>query len=133
MASHDCVDKISIVARVRPLVRPEIEKGLRVSAEIDEDRNAVILRKNGMRKTFVCDRVYGQDSVTKSIFNATVAPLCDKTFDGYNTSVLLYGQTGSGKSHTCQALMSEAFRLFFAKIGSIQNPKIKVFCVIVVF
>ena len=57
MAGNDCVDMFAIVARVRPLVRAEIEKGWRVSAEIDEDRNVVILRKSGMRKTFKCDHV----------------------------------------------------------------------------
>eukprot|EP00945_MAST-04E_sp_MAST-4E-sp1_P003988 g3988.t1 len=127
MAGNDCVDMFAIVARVRPLVRAEIEKGWRVSAEIDEDRNVVILRKSGMRKTFKCDHVHGQDSATKSVFNANVAPLCDKTFDGYNTAVLLHGQTGAGKSYTGHALVNEAFRLIFAKIGAVQNPKIRHF------
>ena len=51
------------------------------------------------RKLFIFDRVFGEDSTQKGIWEY-LHDSVDSFLQGYNVSILAYGQSGSGKSYT---------------------------------
>ena len=54
------------------------------------------------RKTYTFDRVFGQYSTQKGVFDAVVRPAVDEALASYNCTVFAYGQTGTGKTYTMQ-------------------------------
>ena len=50
------------------------------------------------RKTYAFDKIFGQYSSQKDIFNTTVKAAVDEALSGYNCTVFAYGQTGTGKT-----------------------------------
>ena len=45
------------------------------------------------------DRVFGPAATQADVYRE-VAPLIDKSIEGFNCTVFAYGQTGTGKTHT---------------------------------
>jgi kinesin family protein 4/21/27 len=54
---------------------------------------------SGGRKTFVFDRVFGEDEDQIGVFEY-VTESVSSFVQGYNVSILAYGQSGAGKSYT---------------------------------
>lgn len=57
-------------------------------------------RTRHKEEKFVFDHVFNQHSTQEAIYEATVQPLIDKLFEGYNCSCFAYGATGAGKTFT---------------------------------
>ncbi|PVU93670.1 hypothetical protein BB561_003124 [Smittium simulii] len=49
---------------------------------------------------FVYDKIYGEDSTQKELYEGTTQGLIRSVFEGYNGSVFAYGATGCGKTYT---------------------------------
>ncbi|KAJ2030861.1 tubulin-dependent ATPase kip3 [Coemansia sp. S610] len=49
---------------------------------------------------FVFDRVYGEESSQRDIYEGTTRGLLDSVMHGYNATVFAYGATGCGKTYT---------------------------------
>jgi len=101
---------IQVAVRVRPLNPRERDDGHRNCVQFDDDTRQVVLTavdkntllqlRGATAKGYAFDRRYSQHTISDEIYDDTVAALVEKTFQGYNATVLAYGQTGSGKTHT---------------------------------
>ena len=60
-----------------------------------------------MSKTFSFDKVFGQYSTQREVFNSMVAPVVDEVMQGFNCTVFAYGQTGTGKTHTMEGNVTD--------------------------
>lgn len=54
----------------------------------------------GRTHQYTLDKVYGPESTTQQLYDASVKPLVRAALEGYHTSVLAYGQTSTGKTFT---------------------------------
>jgi kinesin family member C2/C3 len=87
---------IRVICRVRPILEVERRSGEDVDVtEILTDEELIIQRDSQTRSKYEYDRVFGQTSSQKEVFDA-VQPLCISVLDGYNVCIFAYGQTGSG-------------------------------------
>ncbi|KAJ2722987.1 tubulin-dependent ATPase kip3 [Coemansia sp. Benny D115] len=70
--------------------------------EDDGDRRATVGASNKRHKDirFVFDRVYGDDSTQRDVYEGTTRGLLDSVMNGYNATVFAYGATGCGKTYT---------------------------------
>ncbi|KAJ1829416.1 tubulin-dependent ATPase kip3 [Coemansia sp. RSA 2599] len=68
----------------------------------DDGRRATVGASNKRYKDirFVFDRVYGEDSTQKDVYEGTTRGLLDSVMNGYNATVFAYGATGCGKTYT---------------------------------
>eukprot|EP00158_Paraphelidium_tribonemae_P007080 Partr_v1_DN28102_c0_g1_i2_m55385 putative Kinesin family member len=62
--------------------------------------------KEGDKKTFTFDSVFGIDSVQTDVYKQSAYPIIEAVLDGYNGTIFAYGQTGSGKTHTMMGELS---------------------------
>jgi hypothetical protein len=101
---------VRVIARIRPLLKKELEKDVIVSAT-----NSTIVRipnpKNDAEiYSFQFNSVYEQDTTQQEIFDNEVAPTVKHLFNGFDVTTFAYGVTGSGKSHTMRGGKSLADR-----------------------
>ncbi|KAJ2802172.1 tubulin-dependent ATPase kip3 [Coemansia guatemalensis] len=70
--------------------------------ENDGDRRAPVGASNKRHKDirFVFDRVYGEESTQRDLYEGTTRGLLDSVMSGYNATVFAYGATGCGKTYT---------------------------------
>ncbi|KAJ2711190.1 tubulin-dependent ATPase kip3 [Coemansia spiralis] len=70
--------------------------------EHDSDRWAPVAASNKRHKDirFVFDRVYGDESSQRDVYEGTTRGLLDAVMTGYNATVFAYGATGCGKTYT---------------------------------
>ncbi|KAJ2781837.1 tubulin-dependent ATPase kip3 [Coemansia javaensis] len=70
--------------------------------ENDGDRRAPVAASNKRHKDirFVFDRVYGEESTQREVYEGTTRGLLDAVMSGYNATVFAYGATGCGKTYT---------------------------------
>lgn len=107
-----------MVARVRPLLKNEIDKDVIVTASSapgDKDDSKSIVRIPNPKKeselyTFQFSSVYDQAATQADIFDNEVSPTVKHLFKGFDVTLFAYGVTGTGKTHTMRGGKSMAER-----------------------
>ncbi|CAI5703086.1 unnamed protein product [Peronospora effusa] len=94
---------VQVAVRCRPLNSREKSAGRGAVVQCKPNSSEVAVVK---RKTYTFDRVFGQYSTQKDVFDAVVRPAVDEALAGYNCTVFAYGQTGTGKTFTMQGDLS---------------------------
>ncbi|KAF2653032.1 kinesin family protein-like protein [Lophiostoma macrostomum CBS 122681] len=110
---------VRVVARIRPLLKQELDKDTIVTADSPEGGNnaasPTIVRipnpKNDTESfSFQFSSVYEQDATQQQLFDSEVAPTVKHLFNGFDTTIFAYGVTGTGKTHTMRGGKSMADR-----------------------
>ncbi|KAL5120901.1 hypothetical protein ACEQ8H_001088 [Pleosporales sp. CAS-2024a] len=107
---------VRVIARIRPLLKHELDKDTIVSAEtIDGEKNATVVRlpspKNDAESfSFQFSSVYEPDATQQQLFDAEIAPTVKQLFNGFDLSIFAHGCTGTGKTHTMRGGKSLADR-----------------------
>ncbi|KAF2213593.1 hypothetical protein CERZMDRAFT_39180 [Cercospora zeae-maydis SCOH1-5] len=99
---------VRVVARIRPLLKDEIEKDVIVDAARAPAQTAgsdTIVRIPNPKKeselyTFEFTSVYGQHATQQEFFEQEVSPTVKHLFKGFDVTLFAYGVTGTGKTHT---------------------------------
>lgn len=97
---------VRVVARLRPLLKGELEKDTIVEAAgIDTTAAPTIVRipnpKNEAEAySFQFNSVYDQQATQQQIFDNEIAPTVKHLFKGFDVTIFAYGVTGTGKTHT---------------------------------
>ena len=129
-------ENITVVVRVRPLLRFEEERGGGASVVSLEPADGRSLTVNGheprhkLRVTF--DAALGASSTQTEVYSH-IKDCAAAVVEGFNATVFAYGQTGTGKSHTMfgppghvQSLASGSGRLS-AQAGVVPRAIVDVF------
>ncbi|RMY75532.1 hypothetical protein D0863_02540 [Hortaea werneckii] len=109
---------VRVVARVRPLLKQEVEKDMiveaaRTPAEKTENKNLVRIpnpKNEAEAFSFQFNSVYDQQATQAHIFENEVSPTVKHLFKGYDVTLFAYGVTGTGKTHTMRGGKSLADR-----------------------
>uniref|UniRef100_A0AAX7TAK5 Kinesin motor domain-containing protein n=1 Tax=Astatotilapia calliptera TaxID=8154 RepID=A0AAX7TAK5_ASTCA len=88
---------VQVAVRVRPLLPKELLHCHESCITVDPELCRVTL---GHDRHFLCDFVFEETCSQEEIYSASVQPLIDAFFQGFNATVFAYGQTGSGKTYT---------------------------------
>uniref|UniRef100_H2LZU6 Kinesin family member 7 n=1 Tax=Oryzias latipes TaxID=8090 RepID=H2LZU6_ORYLA len=88
---------VQVAVRVRPLLPKELLHCHESCITVDPDLRRVTL---GHDRHFVCDFLFEETACQEDVYSASVQPLIDAFFQGFNATVFAYGQTGSGKTYT---------------------------------
>jgi hypothetical protein len=124
---------VRVVARIRPLLKQELDKDVIVTSESTDGEGAqpTVVRipnpKNEAESfSFQFSSVYEQQTTQQQLFESegklsrpyaeiiadetAVAPTVKHLFNGYDTTIFSYGPTGTGKTHTMRGGKSLADR-----------------------
>ncbi|EUC31853.1 hypothetical protein COCCADRAFT_6348 [Bipolaris zeicola 26-R-13] len=107
---------VRVVARIRPLLKQEIDKDTIVTAEkLEGETTPAVVRipspKNEAESfSFQFSSVYEQDATQQQLFDAEIAPTVKHLFSGFDLSIFAHGCTGTGKTHTMRGGKSLADR-----------------------
>ncbi|KAF2134478.1 kinesin-domain-containing protein [Dothidotthia symphoricarpi CBS 119687] len=107
---------VRVVARIRPLLKQELDKDTIVTAEtIDGESTATVVRipspKNDAESfSFQFSSVYEQEATQQQLFDAEISPTVKHLFNGFDLSIFAHGCTGTGKTHTMRGGKSLADR-----------------------
>ncbi|KAI7284655.1 kinesin-domain-containing protein [Hortaea werneckii] len=109
---------VRVVARVRPLLKQEVEKDVIVEAArapTEKTENKSIVRIPNLKNeseafSFQFNSVYDQQATQAHIFENEVSPTVKHLFKGYDVTLFAYGVTGTGKTHTMRGGKSLAER-----------------------
>ncbi|KAF1931561.1 kinesin-domain-containing protein [Didymella exigua CBS 183.55] len=107
---------VRVVARIRPLLKQELDKDTIVSAETLEGESApTVVRlpspKNDAESfSFQFSSVYEQEATQQQLFDAEISPTVKNLFNGFDLSIFAHGCTGTGKTHTMRGGKSLADR-----------------------
>ena len=105
MPSKDGKVNVQVAVRVRPPNAAEASLSQIVTTD-PSSRTVKIATgpaKKRVTKTFAFDRVFGQYSTQREVFETMALPVVDDALSGYNATIFAYGQTGTGKTFTMQA------------------------------
>ncbi|KAF7190770.1 Kinesin-like protein [Pseudocercospora fuligena] len=99
---------VRVVARIRPLLKNEIEKDVIVEAakapgEHGESKTIVKIpnaKTDAELYSFQFNSVYDQHATQQDIFENEVSPTIKHLFKGFDVTLFAYGVTGTGKTHT---------------------------------
>lgn len=100
---------VRVVARIRPLLKQELEKDTIVEAAApsttDADASPTIVRipnpKNEAEAfSFQFNSVYDQQATQQLVFDNEIAPTVKHLLKGFDVTIFAYGVTGTGKTHT---------------------------------
>ncbi|KAK4991447.1 hypothetical protein LTR66_001783 [Elasticomyces elasticus] len=99
---------VRVVARIRPLLKLELERDVIVEAASSGNEPlgspSVIRIPNPKSDTesfsFQFNSVYAQEATQQDIFDNEVAPTVKHLFNGFDVTLFAYGVTGTGKTHT---------------------------------
>ncbi|KAF2687762.1 kinesin family protein-like protein [Lentithecium fluviatile CBS 122367] len=100
---------VRVIARIRPLLKHELDKDSIVTAESSTDGDCkgrpTIVRlpnpKNPAESfSFQFNSVFEQDATQQEIFDAEISPTVKHLFNGFDLSIFAHGCTGTGKTHT---------------------------------
>eukprot|EP01084_Bolivina_argentea_P068949 125500_1 len=117
------VQNISVIARIRPLLKDE-------SLAVHSFDNKILVNcqkqqqhiRNGKKQSspstfnFDFDKVAAMNSTQNDIFQTVGKPIAKSCLSGYNGTVFAYGQTGSGKTFTILGLIPKIFHFLFEEI-----------------
>ncbi|XP_054892935.1 kinesin-like protein kif7 [Poeciliopsis prolifica] len=98
---------VQVAVRVRPLLPKELLHCHENCITVDPELNRVTL---GHDRHFVCDFLFEETCCQEEVYSASVQPLIDAFFQGFNATVFAYGQTGSGKTYTIGEANISSFR-----------------------
>ncbi|KAF2030858.1 kinesin-domain-containing protein [Setomelanomma holmii] len=107
---------VRVVARIRPLLKNELDKDTIVTAEaIESETQPTVVRlpspKNDAESfSFQFSSVYEQDATQQQLFDAEISPTVKHLFNGFDLSIFAHGCTGTGKTHTMRGGKSLADR-----------------------
>ncbi|KAF1833210.1 kinesin family protein-like protein [Decorospora gaudefroyi] len=107
---------VRVVARIRPLLKNELDKDTIVTAEtVDGETVPAVVRipspKNEAESfSFQFSSVYEQDATQQQLFDAEISPTVKHLFNGFDLSIFAHGCTGTGKTHTMRGGKSLADR-----------------------
>ncbi|OQO11361.1 hypothetical protein B0A48_05617 [Cryoendolithus antarcticus] len=110
---------VRVVARIRPLLKAEIEKDIIVHAEktasaTDKDSATIVRipnpKNHGENFSFNFNSVYDQSATQAHIFDNEVSSTVKHLFKGFDVTIFAYGVTGTGKTHTMRGGKSLAER-----------------------
>ncbi|KAH7081589.1 P-loop containing nucleoside triphosphate hydrolase protein [Paraphoma chrysanthemicola] len=107
---------VRVVARIRPLLKNELDKDTIVTAEaLEGETTASVVRlpspKNDAESfSFQFSSVYEQDATQQQLFDAEISPTVKHLFNGCDLSIFAHGCTGTGKTHTMRGGKSLADR-----------------------
>ncbi|THZ75538.1 kinesin-domain-containing protein [Aureobasidium pullulans] len=99
---------VRVVARIRPLLKQELEKDTIVEAAPSATEPLAtpsIVRipnpKNEAEAfSFQFNSVYDQQATQQQVFDNEIAPTVKHLFKGFDVTIFAYGVTGTGKTHT---------------------------------
>jgi DNA uptake protein ComE-like DNA-binding protein len=96
---------VRVVARIRPLLKQEIQKDIIVTTDPSEPQPSRTVRipnpKNDAELyTFQFNSVYGHNATQQDLFDGEVAPTVKHLYKGFDVTLFAYGVTGTGKTHT---------------------------------
>ncbi|KAF9696624.1 hypothetical protein EKO04_005492 [Ascochyta lentis] len=97
---------VRVVARIRPLLKQELDKDTIVTAEtLEGEPTATVVRlpspKNDAESfSFQFSSVYEQEATQQQLFDAEISPTVKHLFNGFDLSIFAHGCTGTGKTHT---------------------------------
>ncbi|KAK8390230.1 hypothetical protein O3P69_010137 [Scylla paramamosain] len=102
---------LQVAVRVRPLTNEERQRGCYRILEVQDDnmltlmnqatdRNDHLRQKREKDKHFLYDRLHGEDSTQKEVYEDTTKPLVQDVLAGFTATVFAYGPTGAGKTYT---------------------------------
>ncbi|KAF2862234.1 kinesin-domain-containing protein [Piedraia hortae CBS 480.64] len=98
---------VRVVARIRPLLRGEIEKDIIVETAqgpADGDGPAVVKIPNPKKESeafaFQFNRVYTPETSQSQLFDREISPTVKHLFKGIDGTIFAYGSTGTGKTYT---------------------------------
>ncbi|KAL1650938.1 hypothetical protein SLS61_005706 [Didymella pomorum] len=107
---------VRVVARIRPLLKQELDKDTIVTAEtLEGDSAPTVVRlpspKNDAESfSFQFSSVYEQEATQQQLFDAEISPTVKHLFNGFDLSIFAHGCTGTGKTHTMRGGKSLADR-----------------------
>ncbi|KAJ4390459.1 hypothetical protein N0V85_007199 [Neurospora sp. IMI 360204] len=102
---------VRVVARIRPLLKKELNKDVIVrAASTEEGKTSTIVKipnpKNESEEfSYIFNSVYDQSCSQEDLFNAEVYPHIKALFQGLDVTIFAYGVTGTGKTHTMRGGM----------------------------
>lgn len=88
---------VQVAVRVRPLLPKELLHSHESCITVDSELHRITL---GHDRHFHCDHLFEETCCQEDVYSASVQPLVDAFFQGFNATVFAYGQTGSGKTYT---------------------------------
>ncbi|CAF99540.1 unnamed protein product, partial [Tetraodon nigroviridis] len=88
---------VQVAVRVRPLLPKELLRSHESCITVDSELQRITL---GHDRHFYCDHLFEETCCQEDVYSASVQPLVDAFFQGFNATVFAYGQTGSGKTYT---------------------------------
>ncbi|KAF2477983.1 kinesin family protein-like protein, partial [Lindgomyces ingoldianus] len=109
---------VRVVARIRPLLKHELNKDTIVTAESLEGEdvaNPTVVRIPNPRNdaesfSFQFNSVYEQHATQQQIFDSEVSSTVKHLFNGFDTTIFAYGVTGTGKTWSMRGGKSLADR-----------------------
>ena len=111
-SSKTAGDRVNVQVAVR--VRPSSESEASQPTIVTTDPAAKAVRiaigpaKKKATRAFHFDRVFGQYSTQREVFDAMALPIVDEVLKGFNCTIFAYGQTGTGKTYTMEGTKSLA-------------------------
>ncbi|XGW31989.1 hypothetical protein V3C99_010286, partial [Haemonchus contortus] len=112
-------DKISVVARIRPVFEDR-------SLDWTKNGERNIVKRDGT-EIYTFDEVFDQLCMNTDIYDQVIKGMVDSALAGFNTAVCAYGQSGAGKTHTLTGSNSEdgvvqcTFRALFDTIAKSED------------
>ncbi|KAF2801946.1 kinesin family protein-like protein [Mytilinidion resinicola] len=127
---------VRVVARIRPLLKLELDKDTIVTAESQGNEapsSPTVVRIPNPRNesesfSFQFNSVYDNEATQQQIFDQEVKPTVKHLFNGFDVTIFAYGVTGTGKTHTMRGGKSLADRGVIPRLLSAiyrQNRKIE--------
>ncbi|KAE9977446.1 hypothetical protein EG328_002032 [Venturia inaequalis] len=106
---------VRVVARIRPLLKNEIDKDIIVTAAPASNGTAQLVRIPNPKQpaelySFQFNSVYEQETTQQELFDNEVSPTVKHLFKGLDVTLFAYGVTGTGKTHTMRGGKSLADR-----------------------
>jgi len=95
-------DRIKVLARIRPLLNKEIQRGDVIITEVTDENTKIRLESRsscGISRNYKLDAILSENDTQSDVFSH-VQPLLGDLLEGFNCSLFTYGQTGTGKTHT---------------------------------
>ncbi|RNA29301.1 chromosome-associated kinesin KIF4A [Brachionus plicatilis] len=109
---------VKVALRIRPLNQRERNDACSKCLRTISNEPRIIIGKD---KPFTFDYVFAQNTPQLDVYVASVQPLLDALFKGYNATVLAYGQTSSGKTFT----MGSDYAALSSAMASVSNVDIQ--------
>uniref|UniRef100_A0A3B5RDU3 Kinesin family member 7 n=1 Tax=Xiphophorus maculatus TaxID=8083 RepID=A0A3B5RDU3_XIPMA len=105
MPGREDYSAVQVAVRVRPLLPKELLHCHESCITVDPELNRVTL---GHDRHFVCDFLFEETCCQEEVYSASVQPLIDAFFQGFNATVFAYGQTANISKDEEQGIIPRA-------------------------